>query len=303
MASTLHAAAFIPCNVLLPQFFQGVHGADALQAGIQLLPFAIFVSWSTVVAGQIQSRLRIVRPVTWFGYAVGALGFGILYGFWNWDITLPMQHGTSIIPAVGIGLSLQSPMLILQAAMPLKDMAAVTSAWVLTRSIGGSVGVSVYTAILNSDMRAEFAKVQAKWGEAAQVPTSAAGYQAIHDMPAGPLKNDVLRAFADSFKPCWIMALALLAFCLVITVPTRAYSLNRPRGAAAKAESEGAEVEPEAEEAAEVERLEAKVAAERAEDKGEPYSLASTPTVAATPASTEKERSRSRERARDEAAL
>jgi hypothetical protein len=111
----------------------------------------------------------------------------------------------------------------------------------------------------------------------------------------------VLKAFADSFKPCWIMALALLAFCLVITVPTRAYSLNRPRGAAAKAESEGAEVEPEAEAEA-VERLEAKVAAERAEDKGEPYSLASTPTVAATP-STEKERSRSRERARDEAAL
>ncbi|KLT45103.1 MFS general substrate transporter [Cutaneotrichosporon oleaginosum] len=300
IASTLHAAAFIPCNVLLPQFFQGVHGADALQAGIQLLPFAIFVSWSTVVAGQIQSRLRIVRPVTWFGYAVAALGFGILYGFWDWDLKLPVQHGTSIVPAVGLGLSLQSPMLILQAAMPLKDMAAVTSAWVLTRSIGGSVGVSVYTAVLNSDMRSQFAKVQDRWGGGARVPTSAAGYEIIHALPDGPMKEDILRAFADSFKPCWIMAMALLIFCLTITVPTRAYSLNRPRGAAAKADSAEGET-PESDEA----RLEAKVAEEQERVaqgekgvSGEPISVASTPTAASNAASTEKERAPELERGR-----
>ncbi|GMK54012.1 hypothetical protein CspeluHIS016_0105980 [Cutaneotrichosporon spelunceum] len=290
IASTLHAAAFIPCNVVLPQFFQGVHGANALQAGIQLLPFAVFVSWSTVVAGQIQSRLRIVRPVTWVGYAIGALGFGIMVGFWNWDIKLPVQYGTSIIPAVGIGLSLQSPMLILQAAMPLKDMAAVTSAWVLTRSIGGSVGVSLYQAVLNSDMRSEFAKVNAKWGEGPPVPTSAAGYHEIHSMPDGPLKTDVLRAFADSFKPCWIIALSFLAFCLIITIPTRSYSLNRPRGMAAKIEAEAAVAEalqePELDDGSD----------KRDEDdpfkeKAEPDSVASTPTAAGSSASTDKERS------------
>lgn len=213
-----------------------MHGSDALQAGIQLLPFAIFVSWSTVVAGQIQSRLRIVRPTTWVGYAIAILGFGLLYAYFNYDIAKSMQYGLLIIPAVGVGLSLQSPMLILQAAMPFKDMAAVTSAWVLTRSIGGSVGVSIFTAILNSDMRSEFAAVQRKWGEdGVAVPTSAGGYAAIHQMPDGPIKRDVLAAFANSFKPCWIVAVALLAVCLVITIPTRSYSLNRPMGAAAAA--------------------------------------------------------------------
>ncbi|BEJ12224.1 hypothetical protein CspHIS471_0206840 [Cutaneotrichosporon sp. HIS471] len=293
IASLLHAAAFIPCNVILPQFFQGVHGADALQAGIQLLPFAIFVSWSTVIAGQIQSRLRIVRPVTWLGYAIGALGFGIMIGFWNWDIKLPMQNGTSIIPALGIGLSLQSPMLILQAAMPLKDMAAVTSAYVLTRSIGGSIGVSLFQAVLNSDMRSEFAKVHAKWGEGPGVPTSVAGYHAIHNMPDGPLKVDVLRAFADSFKPCWIIALALLAFCLVITIPTRAYSLNRPRGAAAKAGTESHEGESLEEFEPEVDG-DFKITndADPIEEKADPYSFASTPTaIGSSAASTNKERS------------
>lgn len=320
IASTLHAAAFIPSNVLLPQFFQGVHNSDALQAGIQLLPFAIFVSWSTVVAGQIQSRLRIVRPITWFGYAVAILGFGLMFHYFNYDITKPMQYGLTIIPAVGVGLSLQSPMLILQAAMPLKDMAAVTSAWVLTRSIGGSVGVSVFTAILNSDMRSNFAQVQAQYGsEAASVPTSAAGYAAMHEMPDGEAKNAVLAAFADSFKPCWLVGLALLAICLVITIPTRAYSLNRPRGAAAAAAAGGVEEEAEAEAEDEkagyegadekaYEGADAKVGAVDADtarvqvphhlpDRARDYSIASTPTATVSLSDKERSRSRSRERA------
>lgn len=54
ISSTLHAVAFIPCNYLLPQLFQGVNGAGPLKSGIDLLPFACGVSWSTVV-GQYSS--------------------------------------------------------------------------------------------------------------------------------------------------------------------------------------------------------------------------------------------------------
>lgn len=233
IASTLHAAAFIPTNVVLPQFFQGVHGADALQSGIQLLPYAIFVSWSTVVAGQIQSRLRIVRPVPWVGYAIGILGYGLMVAYFNYDIPLSRQYGLLIIPAVGVGLSLQSPLLILQAAMPLKDMAAVTSAWVLTRSLGGSIGISLYTSVFNVVLRHKFGALDPPYPP----PITAEGYQAMNQLPDGQEKTDVHRAFADSFKPVWIIALGLLAVCLVITLPTKSYSLDRPRGAAAKAEA------------------------------------------------------------------
>lgn len=233
IASTLHAAAFIPTNVVLPQFFQGVHGADALQSGIQLLPYAIFVSWSTVVAGQIQSRLRIVRPVPWVGYAIGILGYGLMVAYFNWDIPLSRQYGLLIIPAVGVGLSLQSPLLILQAAMPLKDMAAVTSAWVLTRSLGGSIGISLYTSVFNVVLRQKFGALNPPYPP----PITAEGYQAMNKLPDGQEKIDIHRAFADSFKPVWIIALGLLAVCLVITLPTKSYSLDRPRGAAAKAEA------------------------------------------------------------------
>ena len=97
------------------------------------------------IAGQINSRLRIIRPVAWVGYALGGLGFALFYGIFRYPFSLGVQEGLLIIAGVGVGLSLQTPMLILQAAMPLKDMAAVTSAWTLTRSLGGSVGESSFS--------------------------------------------------------------------------------------------------------------------------------------------------------------
>ena len=49
IASLMHAIAFMPVNYLLPQMFQGVRGAGALDSGIQLLPFAVGVSIATVI--------------------------------------------------------------------------------------------------------------------------------------------------------------------------------------------------------------------------------------------------------------
>ena len=49
IGSLLQALAFLPANYLLPQLFQGVRGSNALESGIELLPFACTVAWSTVI--------------------------------------------------------------------------------------------------------------------------------------------------------------------------------------------------------------------------------------------------------------
>jgi hypothetical protein len=160
---------------------------------------------------------------------MGILAFGLMYAYFTSTLPLSRQYGLLVLAGIGCGLCLQSPLLIIQATMPMKEMAAVTAAWTLTRSLGGSVGVSVYTAILNTNLRHRFAQIPGD-GTEFSVPTSAAGYQAIHNMPESPLKRQILDAFADSFKPTWIVAACLFAACLIVTIPTRAYSLNRPRG-------------------------------------------------------------------------
>ena len=161
IGSLLHALAFIPSNYLLPQMFQGVRGDSPLRSGVHLLPFSMTVAFGTVVgelhhltihsslklisAGLINSRLRILRPVVWFGYGLAALGYGLFYGLFRYPFSVGLQEGIQIVAGAGVGLSLSAPMLILQAAMPLKEMAATTSAYTLTRNLGGSLGKSSRT--------------------------------------------------------------------------------------------------------------------------------------------------------------
>lgn len=88
--------------------------------------------------------------------------------------------------------------MIIQAAMPVKDMAASMSAWVLLRSIGAAVGLAVFTALLNAEMRSRFEKIPG-FGDVFDVPKSSEGYRRLQELPPD-LKSTVLKAFANSFR-------------------------------------------------------------------------------------------------------
>ncbi|OCF41988.1 hypothetical protein I317_04180 [Kwoniella heveanensis CBS 569] len=238
LGSTLHAAAFLSFNYLLPEMLQGLLGDTPLDSGVHLLPFACLVAWMTVVAGLVNSKLRIVRPVPWVGYSIAALGFGLFYRFFTSDVSLANLEGLLALAGIGCGLSLSTPMLVIQSAMPLKDMAASTSAWSLTRTMGGSMGLPIFSAILNTGLRSRFTSLEG-YGTLFSVPESASDYKKLHELPEGSIKDAVMVAFADSFRICWIVACGFFLLALVITLPTRSYSLNRARGDAARALEDG----------------------------------------------------------------
>jgi hypothetical protein len=102
--------------------------------------------------GQIISRLRIVRPLIWLGYILASIGYALWYRFFTYGAALSVIIGLQIIPGFGMGLSMQPPMLVLQAAMPLDEMASVTSAFFLSRSLGGCIGESNELGRLDKSM-------------------------------------------------------------------------------------------------------------------------------------------------------
>ncbi|KAK8858940.1 hypothetical protein IAR55_003171 [Kwoniella newhampshirensis] len=224
--SFFQSLMFMPAQFLLPQFFQGVGGASSLRSGIDLVPFSISLAVAGVVAGQITTRFHIVRPVIWVGFAMAAIGYGLWYALYTSTVSYATQEGLLVFTAWGIGLSISTPMLVIQAAMPGKDMAASTAAWVLMRSMGASIGVAVFTAIFNTGLRSRFAKING-YGTLFTAPTSAGGYKVLHDLPDGSLKVEVLTAFANAMRLCWIIGCGFLCFALALTMCTKAYSLQR----------------------------------------------------------------------------
>lgn len=129
-----------PVAFLLPQFFQGAQGTSTLQSGLLLLPFSICVALFTIVAGQITARFHLVRPIIWVGFGIGSLGYGLFYAVLNPNVSTAVEETVTAIAAAGVGLSISTPMLVIQAAMPAKDMAAATSAWMLVRSMSATTG-------------------------------------------------------------------------------------------------------------------------------------------------------------------
>ncbi|WVQ80702.1 hypothetical protein IAT38_002807 [Cryptococcus sp. DSM 104549] len=224
--SFLQSLMLVPCQYLLPQFFQGVGGASSLKSGVDLIPFTVGAAVFAIIAGQINTRFHIVRPVIWAGFLMSALGYGLWYAFYTSTVSYATQEGLLIIVAGGIGLAVSTPMLVIQAAMPGKDMAAATAGWVLMRSMGACVGLAIFTAIFNTGLRSRFSKIEG-YGTVFSAPTNTEGYQAMRNIPDGETRALVLKAFADAMRRCWIISCGLLCGAFLITLFTKSYSLKR----------------------------------------------------------------------------
>ena len=83
---------------------------------------------------------RVLRPLIWVGYALGAIGFALWYRFFGYGASAAAYEGLQVVAAVGIGLSMQPPLIACQAAMPLREVASVTAVFSIARPIGASLG-------------------------------------------------------------------------------------------------------------------------------------------------------------------
>lgn len=81
-----------------------------------------------------------MRPIIWVGFAIESFAFGLWYAFFTPTVSIATQTVLLALCSFGIGLVITTPMLVIQAAMPMEDMAAATSAWVLVRSFGATIG-------------------------------------------------------------------------------------------------------------------------------------------------------------------
>ena len=153
----------------------------------------------------------------WVGYALGAIGFALWYRFFGYGASAAVFEGLQVVAAVGIGLSMQPPLIACQAAMPLREVASVTAVFSIARPIGASIGeplrlgvpvlfaewngsgVAVFEAILNAGIRSRFSRIPG-YGTVFTAPTGIEGYTALQDIGDPQTREAVLTAFADSMK-------------------------------------------------------------------------------------------------------
>ncbi|KAJ7271912.1 MFS general substrate transporter [Mycena haematopus] len=245
----------------LPLYFQ-VLGSSATGAGVRMLPFSLGAAIVSASSGQVVTRIKAYRPVIWWAWPVMTLGFGLM-------ITLDDKSGAAkeavypLVAALGVGCLFQvnfTPLIGLQAAMPLKDMATSTSTYGFIRcalrpfiyivlifpcadvrivpllistlishaELGGTVGIAIGQAIITSTLKKKIAKLS---NLTVNIDTSPAALSqsvlTLKDIPDPIQRVEIIHAYARSISFIWLVMTPILGAGMIMSLFIRQYSLAR----------------------------------------------------------------------------
>ncbi|KAI8310933.1 hypothetical protein K4K61_012970 [Colletotrichum sp. SAR11_59] len=110
----------------IPTFYQLVYNYGATRSGVMLLPITLVQTASSTFSGLIVHWVGRYRECILFGWLCWSVGLGLMSTL---DETsgLGKQIGYSLLIGVGVGNTLQPALVAIQAGVPRKDMAVVTS--------------------------------------------------------------------------------------------------------------------------------------------------------------------------------
>jgi EmrB/QacA subfamily drug resistance transporter len=139
--------------MFVPLYVQDVLGSSATASGLVLTPLMLAMMLTSVGSGQVITRTGRYRWALVAGPVIMGAGFLLLA---TMTAASPRSHATvaMIVTGLGLGLLLQNLALVVQNGVPTRHLGAATSAVQFSRSIGGTIGVSVMGAILASGMPA-----------------------------------------------------------------------------------------------------------------------------------------------------
>ena len=208
----------------LPQFQQNVQSASATNSGLLLLPLMGGMLVTSLAGGQFITRTGRYKGLLVAGSVVMAGGLGLLA-----TMTVSTSRFTTsmymVVLGVGMGMLMQTTMLVIQNSVEQRDLGAASGAATLFRTLGGSLGVSLlgtlFTERLTTSLRGSTAGAATNGLNASSQITPAM----LGRLPA-PVRSIFQHAIVSGIEQVfvWGAAIALLgliAALIIEEVPLR----------------------------------------------------------------------------------
>jgi predicted MFS family arabinose efflux permease len=179
----------------VPLFVQGVIGTSATSSGVVLTPLMLGAVTASFISGQWVSRSGRTRPNAITGPIFLTAGMFLL-----WRMDMGTTNGEAarnmIVAGIGLGLMMQVFVLVVQNAVPPASIGSATALTQFSRSIGGTLGVTLMGVIVNQ-----------------RLPSQAGGGAVIHRLH-GPIRA----ALAHALRPAFFAAMCVSALVLPIVI-------------------------------------------------------------------------------------
>lgn len=182
--SVIVGAAMFGAITVIPQYMQIVHGASPTEAGLMMLPMVLGMMSAGIATGQITSRTGKIRQFPIIGSAMAGASM-IALSFVGADTSLLWVMVGMLFLGLGLGQCMQPLTIIVQNAVPPREIGVATSSATFFRQLGGTLGVAVFLSLLFSTLGDN---IKNAFTAAAQQP---AFVQALNDPSNAALKSSL----------------------------------------------------------------------------------------------------------------
>ena len=152
--SFVSGVAMFGALAFLPQYLQLVHGVSATESGLLLLPLLVGLLAMSISSGIYISRTGRYRWFPLAGTIIVTIGL-VLLSRLGAHTSLTIVSLDILVFGIGLGLFMQVLTLVVQNAVPMKELGVATSSVTFFRSMGGAIGASALGAVLTAGISAE----------------------------------------------------------------------------------------------------------------------------------------------------
>jgi DHA2 family multidrug resistance protein len=133
-------------TALLPMFLQGLMGYPSLNSGTAMSIRGVGAIFSLVIVGKLSEKVdaRLLMILGWLVIAYSAWGLGNI----TTEIAVSNLNWPNILTGVGMGLLVVPLMTAALGDLPNEQIGNASGVFNLARNVGGSVGISLTTALV-----------------------------------------------------------------------------------------------------------------------------------------------------------
>ncbi|MFF7248990.1 MDR family MFS transporter [Embleya sp. NPDC008237] len=173
--------------MLIPQYFQIVKGASPTKAGLLMIPVMVGMMGSSIISGQITSKTGRYKIFPILGTGIAAVAMSLFALYVDAETSLVTTSLFMVLLGIGLGQCMQTLILVVQNAVPPRDMGVATSAATFFRQMGATAGTAVFLSVLFSNVSGEIAKAFTRDARTPAFQSALADPAVLADPANGPV--------------------------------------------------------------------------------------------------------------------
>lgn len=205
----LHAICTYWSIYYLPIYFQSVRAASPLTSGVYTLPMFVGTVPFAMVGGVLLSKWGRYKPLHLVGFALAAVGFGLLSLLDRTSSTAAWVC-FQLVGALGIGLLAAILLPAVQAPLAESLVAKATGAWSFARGFGSLFAFTIPSVVFNNESARHASTIAdpalaalLRGGQAYEYATQSF----IDSIPEGELRDQVIHLFQQALRMVWLVAI------------------------------------------------------------------------------------------------